>query len=360
METSKSQNTSNINWQKIVKPYAVADHKKSWFQFFNTVPFFFVFWALAYKSLSIHYGLTFLFSMVAAVFMVRTFIIMHDCGHGSFFKSKKLRTIVGYITGIITITPYVQWANNHATHHQTSGNLDKRGTGDVWTMTLKEYESASLLEKFQYRFYRFPFVTFIIGPIYLFWFTFRFTEKGNTEEARKSVYITNIALAIIIPTAMYFLGWKEFLMVELPILMMAQLLGTWLFYVQHQYEEVYWKRNGEWNYFEAAIMGSSFLKLPKFMHWCTGNIGFHHLHHLSHKIPNYNLERCHNENPVFQQAHSLTMMQSLKSIFLHVYDEEKGDLITFRECARRMKNNQNNKANSSINMTEPAPASMGK
>tara|TARA_R110002072_G_scaffold534_5_gene3755 strand:+ start:11247 stop:12326 length:1080 start_codon:yes stop_codon:yes gene_type:complete len=342
------ENSKNINWQKIVKPYANADHRKSWLQFFNTVPMFFLTWFLAYKSLNVHYALTLLFSVACSIYMVRIFIIMHDCGHGSYFKSKKLRTIVGYITGIISLTPYVQWCENHATHHQTSGNLDKRGTGDVWTMTLKEYETASKWEKFQYRFYRFPLVTFIIGPVYLFWVIFRFTEKHNTKEGRQSVYITNIALAIIAGVMAYTIGWKNFLLIEVPIVFMAQLLGTWLFYVQHQYEDVYWARNENWSYFEAAIHGSSFLNLPKVMHWCTGYIGYHHLHHLSHKIPNYNLAKCHEENEIFHTARHLGTFESFKSIFMNLYDEEKGDLISFNVATQRMKAATRDKANSKV------------
>jgi omega-6 fatty acid desaturase (delta-12 desaturase) len=329
------QENKSPNWQKIVKPYTVPDHAKSWWQVANTLIPFFVLWVLAYKSLAISYWLTFAICVVAQAFVVRTFIIMHDCGHGSFFKSRRLRTIVGYITGILTFTPYWQWTRAHATHHSTSGNLDKRGTGDVWTATVEEYAAMTPWQRFGYKVYRFPLVNFVIGPVYIFQIRFRFFDKGDGPREKRSVIITNIALAAIIGTVSYFVGFKNFLLVQVPITVMCQIFGCWLFYVQHQYEDVYWRHEGDWDYFESAMKGSSFFKLPKVLQWASGNIGFHHLHHLSHQIPNYNLEKCHNENAIFQKPTTIGLFDSFKCASYKLYDEENKEMITFGQYRRR-------------------------
>lgn len=323
------------NWKKIVRPYMEADHKKSWWQVANTLIPYFATWYLAYRSLEISYWLTLFFCLLNAGFMVRTFIIMHDCGHGSFFKSKKLRTIVGYITGFLTFTPYEQWTADHAAHHQTSGDLDRRGRGDVWTVTAQEYSNMSWSQRLGYRLYRNTFVTFIIGPIYLFQFRFRFTDKRDDAKGRKSVHICNAALLLIIGTLVYAIGWKAFLMIQIPATVVAQFTGTWLFYVQHQYEDVYWERHENWDYFDAAMKGCSYFKMSRLMHWFTGNIGFHHLHHLSHLIPNYNLRRAMEENEIFQEPSVVTWKTCWKTALMKVYDEDRKELITFSEYRKR-------------------------
>ncbi|GAB4009778.1 MAG: fatty acid desaturase DesE [Bdellovibrio sp.] len=335
MNSSNLQKQDPKMWKKIVRPYMEVDHKKSWMQMANTLIPLVGMWYLTYRSLEISYLLTLALSFVTSFFFVRAFIIMHDCGHGTFFKTRKMRDFVGTILGVINFTPYHQWTKEHATHHNTSGNLDKRGHGDVWTMTVEEYNKATLFEKFQYRLYRNPLVTFVIGPIYIFQFRHRIFLKHDTAKERKSVVLTNILLVLSIWGLSSLVGFKNFLLVQVPILFIAQTVGCWLFYVQHQYENVYWGKGEKWSYVEAALKGCSFYKLPKILQWGTGNIGFHHIHHLSHLIPNYNLEKAYRENELFQNAPVLTFWMSFRCASLKLYDEDKGDLISFREYKKR-------------------------
>lgn len=324
-------------WQKIVRPYMEIDHKKSWWQMANTLIPLVGMWYVTYRTLEYSYFLTILSAVITSAFFVRTFIIMHDCGHGTFFKSRQMRDVVGTILGVLNLTPYHQWTREHAAHHNTSGNLDKRGRGDVWTLTVEEYKNSSNLDKFKYRLYRNPFVTFVIGPFYIFEIMHRFFNKNDTVKEKKSVLLTNALILATVATISYFIGFKNFLLVHLPILFTAQTLGCWLFYVQHQYDEVYWGKGEGWSYVDAALKGCSYYKLPKPLQWATGNIGFHHIHHLSHLIPNYNLEKAYRENELFQNAKILTLSNSLYCAFLKLYDEERGELITFREYAKRFK-----------------------
>jgi omega-6 fatty acid desaturase (delta-12 desaturase) len=261
---------------------------------------------------------------------VRIFIIFHDCGHGSFFKSRQANTIVGYITGILTFTPYHLWRHRHAVHHATAGDLDRRGVGDVWTMTLEEYIHATWWKKLIYRIYRFPIFMFIIGPLIVFLVNQRFAGKSVKKRERRSVYITNIALLGILILAHFTIGLKAYILVQLPAFWLSTVVGVWLFYVQHQFEGVYWERHENWDYVKAAINGSSFYKLPKVLQWFTGNIGFHHIHHLSPKIPNYLLERCHRDNPIFQ-VKPVTLWTSLKSLTFRLWDEKNRELVSFRQ-----------------------------
>lgn len=323
------------NWKKIIRPYITPDHAKSWQQVLTAVPPYILCWVLSYQLFKISYFAALPMMLLAALFTVRSFIIMHDCGHGSFFKSKKLRTFIGYITGFVCFTPYHQWTLSHAIHHKHSGNLDKRGVGDVWTATVDEYQNMSALGKFGYRFYRHPFVTFFIGPFYIFMISYRFFAKEDGAKERRSVIITNLYIAAYILTMGTWLGWGTFLLIQFTILQMAQIMGVWLFYVQHQYEGVYWKRQGDWDYFDSAMNGCSYFKMPKILQWFSGNIGFHHIHHLSHSIPNYNLEKAMQENEIFQNPPTVNVLTSLKSAFLNIYDERTEELISFREMKKR-------------------------
>lgn len=326
---------ANPNWKQVVRKYSTPDHKKSWWQVTNTlVPLFFLWW-LAYKAIAISPWLAVAISAFNQIFFIRAFIILHDCGHGSFFKTKKLRTFVGTICGILTFTPYKQWTREHAGHHQTSGNLSKRGIGDVWTLTAKEYGEMSPWQRVGYHAFRFPLVNFILGPFYIFQIRFRFHQRFDGKEEDQNRYLTNVALFLIIGALCYTIGWKAFLIVHLPIVLLSNTIGTWLFFVQHQYEDTYWRTNEEWDYFEASMKGSSFLKLPKFFKWATGNIGIHHIHHLSHQIPNYNLQAAYDENPMFQDCKVLGFWESFKGIWLKLWDEESQELISFGEYYRR-------------------------
>lgn len=318
------------SWQKLIMKYNQPDIRKSVVQLVNSVIPYMVLWILMVMSIQISYLLTFVLGVISAGFLVRIFIIFHDCGHGSFFKSKKANDMVGIITGIITHTPYYKWHAHHADHHATTVNLDQRGLGDIWTMTVSEYMNASRWERFSYRIVRNPFILFLIGPLYVIFIMNRFTKKGNNAKAKWNVYLTNTAILAFAIGMSWLIGWKAFLFIHLTPLYIAQTIGLWLFYAQHNFEEVNWERSETWDYKSAAIHGSSFLKLPTVLQWFTGNIGFHHIHHLSPRIPNYNLERCQKENDLFKDVKPITLSSTFKAMKLSLWDEASHQLIRFR------------------------------
>jgi omega-6 fatty acid desaturase (delta-12 desaturase) len=308
-----------VSWQKVISTYAKPDLGKSLWQIINTlIPFFALFY-LSMHSVNISLWLTIPFTLLTAGFMVRVFIIFHDCGHGSFFKSQRANDIVGIVTGILTFTPYYRWKHEHAIHHATSGDLDRRGVGDVYTMTVEEYLASPWWKKVGYRVMRNPFALFLIGPTLVFIFAERVPPaKGKREIA--SVWWTNLALTLIVTVMGLTFGWKNYLVTQLLVLFFGTSAGVWLFYVQHNYDGVYWERHAQWNYFNASMQGSSFYKLPALLQWFTGNIGFHHIHHLGSKVPNYNLPKAYKENPIFH-IKPLTLTSSLKCLKWRVYDE---------------------------------------
>jgi acyl-lipid omega-6 desaturase (Delta-12 desaturase) len=318
-----------IEWQQAVSRYQNPSLRHSIWQICNTLVPFFVLWYLAYRSLEISYALTLVFAFVAALFMLRIFIIFHDCGHGSFFKSRKLNNFVGVLTGILTFTPYYAWRHSHAVHHATSGDLDRRGVGDVWTLTYNEYQTLPRWKRIAYRLYRNPIVIFVIAPVIQFVVLHRLPYTSASPKAREknSVTWTNLALLAIVIVMSLLIGFKAFILIQLPMITIAASMGVWMFYVQHQYENAYWEWHEEWDYATAALYGSSFYKLPKVLQWLTGNIGFHHIHHLSPRIPNYKLEACHYENPVFAEIEPLTLWTSLKSLHVRLWDEDRHKMI---------------------------------
>jgi len=315
--TTSSEGT--ISWQKIVASYTKPDMRKSIWQIINTlIPFFALFY-IAMRSVDVSLWLTLPIAILTAGFMVRAFIIFHDCGHGSFFKSQRANDLLGIITGIIAFTPYYCWKHEHAIHHATSGDLDRRGVGDVYTMTVQEYLAAPWWKKIGYRVMRNPFALLLIGPLLMFVIAERLPPaKGKREIA--SVWWTNLALAVIVTLMILTFGWRNYLIVQLLVLFFGTTAGVWLFYVQHNYEGVYWERHPQWNYFKASMQGSSFYKLPAILQWFSGNIGFHHIHHLGSMIPNYNLPRAYTENPIFH-VKPMTILSSLKCLKWRVYDE---------------------------------------
>jgi omega-6 fatty acid desaturase (delta-12 desaturase) len=281
-----------------------------------------------YWSLSVSYWLTVPLAMLAGGFLVRVFIIFHDCGHGSFFKSQKANDAFGVITGILTLTPYYYWRHDHAIHHASASDLDRRGIGDVLTLTVEEYMAMPWYKKVGYRIMRNPYILFTVGSLGVFVLGNRFWRKGIIGRERASVIWTNLALAAITAVLWFFIGWKAILLVDLPIRFISCSVGVWLFYVQHNFDGAYWQRHDKWEYFKAALQGSSFYKLPKVLQWFTGNIGFHHIHHLSPKIPNYRLEQAFKENVVFQ-IRPVTVWISLKSLTYRLWDEQKHKLVGF-------------------------------
>jgi omega-6 fatty acid desaturase (delta-12 desaturase) len=320
-------------WVAMVRRYQTPDWRKSLWQIANsTIPFFLI-WGLMVYSLQVSYLLTLPLAFLNGLFIMRIFIIQHDCGHNAFFKSTKWNNWVGSVLGIITLTPYYHWRKMHAKHHASSGDLDFRGFGDVDTITVEEYRNLSLGRKLVYRFYRHPIIMFVFTPTLLFAVFHRLPLKLTPQEhkERVSVHNTNIALLAIFLSLGYLLGFKEVLLLWLPITVFSSVIGVFLFYVQHQFEDTYWRWHNEWDYEWAALKGSSYFKLPKVLQWFSGNIGFHHVHHLSPKIPNYNLEAAHNENEIFQDVETITLGTSLRNLVLHLWDESSNRLISFRE-----------------------------
>jgi omega-6 fatty acid desaturase (delta-12 desaturase) len=323
------ETTKSNQYRKLFKDYQQPDLKRSIWQIVNSFLPFMVLLVAMYFSLNISYWLTLILAIPAAGFMVRIFIISHDCGHGSFFKSKKARDIIGFITGVITFVPYKHWRHSHAIHHATSSNLDRRGLGDVWTLTVNEYLALSFWRRLEYRLYRNPFIMFTVGPLYQFLIAQRFPEKGAKKKERNSVYLTNLAIAGIIILSSLTIGIKAYIIIQLSVMFFAALGGVWLFYVQHQFEDVYWERNESWDFQAAALQGSSYYQLPAILHWFSGNIGFHHIHHLNSRIPNYYLKNCHRILTQHIEIEPITMLKSFKSLKCRLWDEKNDKLVGF-------------------------------
>lgn len=322
------KNNSQERWQAIVSKYATPDTWHSIWQILNSAVPFFLMWILMAYSLRIGYWLTLLLAFPTAGFMVRMFIIFHDCCHGSFFRDHRANEIVGNMLGLLVWTPFYQWKRDHSIHHATAGDLDRRGTGDVLTLTVTEYLALPWYKKFGYRILRNPMILFTVGSFIDFVILQRFPTASAGKRERTSVWWTNAALVAVIVILCNTVGWQTFLLVEIPILLIATSVGVWLFYVQHNFDGTYWARHEQWEFFKAGVTGSSFYKLPAILNWFTGNIGYHHIHHLSPKIPNYKLPIAYKENPLFQ-IQPLTIVKSMKSLGYRLWDEERKMLVGF-------------------------------
>lgn len=317
------------SWKELVEPYQVPKAGHSLWQVLNTLIPYAVLWYLMYRSFAVSYWLTLPLAVLAAGLQVRLFIIFHDCGHGSFFKSRRANDAVGILTGWLTLTPYHHWRWEHARHHSTAGDLDRRGRGDMWTLTVQEYLEASRWQRFAYRLARNPFVLFVLAPLFLFAIKQRFPSSEAPARERHSVHWTTLALLGMAAGLAALMGWKAYLAIQLTVMALAGTAGVWLFYVQHQFEGVYWARRPEWDFTAAAMQGSSFYKLPKVLQWFSGSIGFHHIHHLNPRIPNYNLAKCQKVVPLFQTVKPITFFASFKSITFRLWDEQRQKLVGF-------------------------------
>lgn len=289
-----------------------------------------------YLSVGFSYWLTLLLAVPTAGLLVRLFIIQHDCGHHSFFSSRRANDALGLFCSLFTLTPYALWRRSHSRHHASSGNLDHRGHGDVWTLTVAEYRQLSVVGKLRYRSYRNPLFLFVIGPSLLFVLGQRFTfgVPSNWRRERMNVHITNMAIAALIAAAWYTIGLTTFFLVHGPIVFMAASIGAWLFFIQHQYETAYWQPNENWEFGRSAFQGSSYYRLPRVLQWFTGNIGFHHIHHFESRIPNYNLAACFANVPELRQAVTIGVRKSIKCVRLKLWDEDDQRMVTFSDVHR--------------------------
>lgn len=330
-------NTDSRSWKNMLANYQTSHTLKSVWQLLNSFIPFFITWYLMFLSVEYSYWLTLLLAIPEAGFLVRIFIIQHDCGHGSFFKSKKANNIVGLFCSFFTWTPYFYWRKGHGIHHANAGNLEGRGIGDVYTITVKEYLQKSKWERIKYRLYRHPLFLFLFIPaiVFIIWYRFPTSKNKALKKVEPNVYWTDLVLILLVGTMIWLVSLKMFLLIQLPIIFISTSIGNWLFYVQHQFEETYWANKEEWNYSKAAIQGSSYYKLPKVLQWFSGNIGFHHIHHLNPGIPNYLLEKCYRKTPALQKAPVLTIRKSFRSMMLHLWDEEQKKLISFRQLKHR-------------------------
>ena len=321
-------NMKEIN--TVLAPYQKADIRKSIWQLVNTLVPYIAVWILMALSLKVSYWLTLALSVLAAGFMVRLFIFFHDCGHNSFFPTTKLNKRVGFWLGVLTFTPSEHWWHSHAIHHATSGNLDKRGIGDVTTLTLEEFYDKAWLGKLGYRFFRNPLVMFLLGPIFMFLIMHRLPLPNYGKRTTRNVIVTDLLILIEAVGISLVIGWQGYLMIQLPVLILGGIGGIWLFYIQHQFEDSYWDRAENWNYVASALLGASYYKLPKILEWFSGSIGYHHIHHLSPRIPNYNLAKCQQSSPLLQKwARVVTIPESIRAVRLKVYDKSMRKMTGF-------------------------------
>lgn len=323
------------DWSALVAPYRKPVAWRAAFQLANTLVPLVLLWATMVWTLRVSYWLTLALAVPAALLLVRTFILQHDCGHGAFFRSQRLNDAIGSVLGIVTLVPYAYWRKTHAMHHATSGNLDTRGFGDIDTLTVREYLSRPMLKRVLYRLYRHPIVLLVLGPTYQFIVKHRFPGDAPRSWRREwaSIHWSNAGLAALVALMWLTIGLDRFLLVQVPITLLAGSIGVYLFYVQHQYEDTYWRYREAWNYHAAGLEGASHLVMPKLFQWFTANIGLHHIHHLSSRIPNYHLQRCYDENPEFHHVTRLTLAQSLTTLRLTLWDEDERRLIGFRDLA---------------------------
>jgi len=329
VENERLRRASPPAWKEVVAKYAKPSLPRSVWQLVNSLVPYAALWYLMYRSLAVSYWIVLALAVLASGFLTRVFIIHHDCGHGSFFKSQKANDICGFITGVMVSTPYHLWRWTHAVHHAGAADLDRRDLGAVWTLTVQEYLEASRWKRFSYRLVRNPFFLFVLAPPILFLVLYRFSQPRASKRDRHSVWWTNLAMLGVTTALIWLMGLKAYLMIQIPVLMISSSAGVWLFYVQHQFEGVYWERHEEWDYTAAGLQGSSFYKLPKVLQWFSGNIGFHHIHHLSPRIPNYNLEKCHLADPMFQRVKPLTLFASFKSCSFRLWDEPRHQLVGY-------------------------------
>ena len=331
--TTKSplRKTAPEQWREKARPFERScDFRASW-QLLNSVVPYVLVWILIYFALSLFWWLVAPLALLAGILLIRIFIIFHDCGHGVFFTSRWANQSVGFFCGLLVFTPYRQWHRDHADHHATAGNLDGRGPGEVWTMTVEEFRTAPVWKQRIYRLMRNPFLLFGVVPALFFVVLQRLPMRASSRPLKQSIWIMNLAVLVYVSLMIGVFGLGPYLMIQSIVIAVAGGAGFWLFYVQHQFEAVQWKRTEDWSYTDAALHGSSYYKLPRVLQWCTGNIGFHHVHHLFPRIPNYHLEKCHAALPVLQEVPVITLASSFSTLDFKLWDECSKRLVRFRD-----------------------------
>jgi omega-6 fatty acid desaturase (delta-12 desaturase) len=328
--TASSAPTNEASLQKILARYATPRPGRAISNLFTSVATYLALIGAACVALRLSPWLAGALSIVAAGFLLRTFIVFHDCAHGSFFKSKRTNALLGAALGVLVYTPFAVWRREHAIHHATAGDLDRRGVGDIETMTVEEYNASPWWNRLRYWLFRNPFVMFGLGPFWVVLLGPRAISWSAPRRHQRSVLGTDLTLVVIIAMLCWLLGWQGFLIVQLPALLVSGSVGIWLFYVQHQFEDTYWQAGDTWSYDDAALKGSSYLRLPRVLQWLTGNIGLHHVHHLSARIPNYNLQAAHEENAALHSVPTISLLDGLKATRLKLWDERQRKLVGFR------------------------------
>jgi omega-6 fatty acid desaturase (delta-12 desaturase) len=321
-------------WKPLVAAHQRPSAARASWQIINSLGSYAALWVAMTWTVQISWWLTLPLAVLAGALLVRVFIIFHDCGHGSFFGSRRANNFWGFVTGVVVFTPYDHWRFEHAIHHGTSGNLDRRGVGDVWTMTVREYQSSPWWKRLAYRFARNPLVLLLVAPLVMFVIEHRIPSARTTARERRSVWLTTLSIVVMGTALSAVVGFLPYLVIQLTAVAIAGAIGVWLFYSQHQFEGAYWQRDGDWSREKAALQGSAFLKLPRILQWFTGNIGYHHIHHLNSRIPNYRLQACHESHPLFEAVTRLTIFRSLRAFGLKLWDETSGQLVRFRQLER--------------------------
>jgi omega-6 fatty acid desaturase (delta-12 desaturase) len=322
-------------WREELDPYTHPRVGRSLLSLGTSVLPYLALSVLMYFSLDVSYLLTLAIAVPAAGFLLRTFILFHDCAHGSLLPSKRANAWLGRLLGILVFTAFGSWRHSHAVHHATAGDLGRRGVGDVPTLTVAEYLALPWRRRLGYRLFRNPLVMFGVGPVLAMVILPRLPSSASRPRIRRSVIGTDVALALFVGLLCFSIGWRDYLLVQAPSMTLAASVGVWLFYVQHQFEDTYWQSGEEWSYADAALQGSSYLKLPKVLQFFTGNIGLHHVHHLSARIPNYNLQRAHDDHPVCHGVPTISLWDGLRAVRLKLWDEQQGRLVTFAEARPR-------------------------